>query len=82
MCDMAFRSAERNIGVRELKARNDFRSGTTSSALDVSSPCIAGFGGVLLGDLVAVAEHLSDQGSRETNVDWRVPWQPHRKEVA
>lgn len=32
-------------------------------ALNVSGPGVAGFGGVFLGDLVAVAEHLGHEGS-------------------
>ena len=41
------------------------RSGTTHSALDESSPGVIGFGGMLLGDLVAVSEQVSNQGPGE-----------------
>lgn len=53
----------KNVQLQELMAHHVFRSATTISALDVLCPCDAGFGSVLLGDLIAVAEHFCDQGS-------------------
>jgi hypothetical protein len=41
----------------------NFIQGQRLLALDVPGPGVAGFGGVFLGDLVAVSEHFGDQGS-------------------
>jgi hypothetical protein len=58
---MGFPNANGSVRVQGVRECRECCLRITDLGLDVFGPGVAGFGGVFLGDLVAVAEHFGDQ---------------------